>query len=323
MIESSICLEERKKTTHLCISKAEYSFEFERYSSYVKLLRVFGYVLRFANMKKSRSTGRTITSGEMDNADKLLVGIIHSEHFSNEIDSLKNSRKIHSNSKIINFNPFLCKDQILRSRGRLQNSELLYESKFPVIMPEKCYSIELLIKHTHESLYHLGAQSTLAKLREKYIIMKGRKFVKQIVRKCIICKEINSKTLVTDIAPFLKDRVCISKAFSITGIDFAGPLIIRDQNEEKAYVCLFVCATTRAIHLELVNNLTTNSFINALKRFISRRGLEHTIYSDNAKTFQRADKDLKILWKNISHPDTKQFYNSKRINWKFIREQTS
>ncbi len=73
----------------------------------------------------------------------------------------------------------------------------------------------------------------------------------------------------------------------------------------KAYIALFTCAVTRAIHLELVSNQSTENFLLALKRFIARRGLCKVIYSDNAKTFKRADQDLKELWKSIKERSTK------------------
>ncbi|GAA6090922.1 uncharacterized protein LOC109098335 [Tachysurus ichikawai] len=86
----------------------------------------------------------------------------------------------------------------------------------------------------------------------------------------------------------------------------------------KAYIALFTCAVTRAIHLELVSSQSTENFLLALKRFIARRGLCKVIYSDNAKTFKRADQDLKELWKSIKEPDLRIFFAEKRITWKYI-----
>ena len=91
----------------------------------------------------------------------------------------------------------------------------------------------------------------------------------------------------------------------------------------KSYIALFTCAVTRAVHLELVSDLSTENFLLALKRFISRRGLCKVIYSDNAKTFKRADQDLKELWKGIKDPQLREFFSEKGIVWRFIAERAA
>ncbi|GFY50100.1 integrase catalytic domain-containing protein [Trichonephila inaurata madagascariensis] len=111
-------------------------------------------------------------------------------------------------------------------------------------------------------------------------------------------------------------RVEQSAPFSVVGIDFGGPLYTKDEN--KHYIVLFTCVVTRALHLELVNNLTTEMFLLALRRFISRRGLCSKILTDNARTFKRSDIELKNLWKVISDPTLKAFYASHKIYWQFI-----
>ncbi|GFW70392.1 integrase catalytic domain-containing protein [Trichonephila clavipes] len=77
----------------------------------------------------------------------------------------------------------------------------------------------------------------------------------------------------------------------------------------------------RALHLELVNNLTTETFLLALRRFISRRGLCSKILTDNAKTIKKSELELKNLWKIISDPTVKAFYASHKIYWQFIMER--
>ncbi|XP_014836152.1 PREDICTED: uncharacterized protein LOC106914091 [Poecilia mexicana] len=91
----------------------------------------------------------------------------------------------------------------------------------------------------------------------------------------------------------------------------------------KSYIALFTCAVTRAVHLELVSDQTTENFLLALKRFIARRGLCRVIYSDNAMTFKRADKDLKELWQNILGSTLTEFFTDKGITWKFIAERAA
>ncbi|XP_035207942.1 uncharacterized protein LOC118182668 [Stegodyphus dumicola] len=120
-------------------------------------------------------------------------------------------------------------------------------------------------------------------------------------------------------APLPAERIQKSSPFETTGIDFAGPLYVKNNNSvTKAYIVIFTCATTRAIHLELVSDLRTDVFLLALQRFVSRRSFPHTVYTDNATTFCAADKELKLLWDTISSAKAQQFYAHHNIKWKFI-----
>jgi hypothetical protein len=120
-------------------------------------------------------------------------------------------------------------------------------------------------------------------------------------------------------APLPADRVIPQKPFGVTGIDFAGPLYIKvGSTMRKGYIVLFTCATTRAIHLELCTDMSTDKFLLALQRFVGRRGLPHTVYTDNAQTFHAANKHLAQLWSSLFEAKTHQFLAHHNISWKFI-----
>lgn len=107
--------------------------------------------------------------------------------------------------------------------------------------------------------------------------------------------------------PLPSERVNRSEAFQVVGIDFTGPLFIKTKtSNEKSYIALVTCATTRAVHLELVSSLTTECFLLALRRFVARRGLPETTYGDNALTFKRASKGVQSLWKILCSHDTRR-----------------
>ncbi|GBN18015.1 hypothetical protein AVEN_157137-1 [Araneus ventricosus] len=110
--------------------------------------------------------------------------------------------------------------------------------------------------------------------------------------------------------------------FSIVGIDFGG-LLYTKNSDNKNYIVLFTCGVTRAVHLEMVDNLTTETFLLALRRFIARRGLCSEIRSDNARTFKKAELELKRLCTIINHPIMKDFYASHKIQWRFIVEKAA
>ncbi|GFQ69640.1 integrase catalytic domain-containing protein [Trichonephila clavata] len=120
-------------------------------------------------------------------------------------------------------------------------------------------------------------------------------------------------------APLPSERVVLSAPFTITGIDFAGPVNIRClKPRDTAYIALFTCAATRALHIELVSDLTTDKFLLALQQFVGRRGLPNTIHTDNATTFHAAKKELILLWQTLSSAKTQQYYAQNGITWPFI-----
>ncbi|XP_015917645.2 uncharacterized protein [Parasteatoda tepidariorum] len=241
-------------------------------------------------------------------------------YFHKEISDLTHQRAMDKTSNIYSLYPELDEDGLLRLRGRIQFADCLESTKHPWILPSKCRYAELVILNAHEQVLHSGVDSTLTQVREKFWIIKGRRRIKSLLGRCIICKRYSARHGEQDVAPFPPDRILESPPFAITGCDYAGPFF-SNENKNKHYLLLFTCAVTRAVHLELVHSLNTESFLLAFRRFISRRGLCSTIYSDNGKSFKRADTELQKLWKCISDPSVKNLFSAHNIQWKFIVER--
>ncbi|GFQ85406.1 integrase catalytic domain-containing protein [Trichonephila clavata] len=120
-------------------------------------------------------------------------------------------------------------------------------------------------------------------------------------------------------APLPSESFVPSAPLTITGIDFAGPVNTHClKPRDTAYISLFTCATTRALHIELVSDLTTDKFLLALQRFVGRRGLPNTIYTGNATTFHAVNKELILLWQTLSSAKTQQYYAQNGIAGRFI-----
>ena len=169
----------------------------------------------------------------------------------------------------------------------------------------------------HEQTKHGGVQTTMSKVRERFWIPRLCTLVKSVRYKCSPCKRINAKGLSSPLPSMLpKFREKFSNPFATTGVDFAGPLHFKMSKTkmEKAYIALFTCAATRAVHLKLCENLKANCFKRALKEFVARRGVPNLIVSDNAKTFKTTAGWLKKL----SLDEDNQCYLAKEyIEWKF------
>ena len=212
-------------------------------------------------------------------------------------------------------------DGILKCYGRINNSTLPIGSKHPILLPPKHPFVDLLIRHFHTQLVkHNGVSDTLTSLRERYWILRGRQTVKRVIRSCTICLRHESLPYSHPTPPDLPgDRVSDDPPFAHTGIDFAGLLIVYqcegDGNQLKAYICLFTCASTRAVHLELTRSLNVEHFVLALRRFVGRRGLPATIWSDNAKTFKSTAKELQRI---MSSPKIHRYLSNIHVEWKFI-----
>ena len=135
-------------------------------------------------------------------------------------------------------------------------------------------------------------------------------------------------------APLPSERVLFSPPFTHVGIDFAGPLYLKgNPSPHKWYVCIFTCASSRMVHLELTSSLSTNEFLQAFNRMISRRGICSTVWSDNAKTFKCADRQIRRLYKSQSSESNQSWGDidqdglqaklaTKGIKWKFIVERS-
>ncbi|GBN58191.1 hypothetical protein AVEN_159183-1 [Araneus ventricosus] len=187
---------------------------------------------------------------------------------------------------------FFEENGILKVQTRLILSQDPEDFTHPTVLPDHPL-LERLVLHTHRSLMHAGVLTTLAQLREKFWIPKGRRVVKAILRQCIKCKRLTAGKVNPDPAPLPPDRIHRVAAFQITGADLAGPLSLRGGS--KAWIVLFTCAVYRAVHLELVSSLSTESFMQALRRFWARRGRGSTLYTDNGTNFVGAANALKSL----------------------------
>lgn len=155
----------------------------------------------------------------------------------------------------------------------------------------------LLITEVHSSNSHCGLVQTLSILRKRFWVPSARRIIKSILFKCANCRRFhaNSSKQQTGIPP--EWRLSRSRPFQPVGLDFCGPFFLKPEvdgvSPRKVYVCLYTCATVRAVHLELTETLTTKDFLLSFRRFKARRGVPAVIYSDNAKTFQQAAKTWK------------------------------
>ncbi|XP_050293849.1 uncharacterized protein LOC126734318 [Anthonomus grandis grandis] len=253
----------------------------DKFSNLTKLVRTFAFVLRFKNILKLKSKSdffnRELSTLEIENSSNTLVSLVQASTFSEEFKALKNNNKVSNKSKLLTLSPFFDHTlNLIRVGGRLQQSNYEYQKKHPIVLPPK-HRLSLLIAHSeHIKLLHAGPQLTLASLRERFWPINGRNLIKKVYHDCLTCFRFVAKSTKYLMGNLPKTRITPSRPFSVSGVDYAGPFSLRDRKgrnfrTNKAYIALFVCFATKAIHLELVSDLTSECFLAALDRFMSRR----------------------------------------------------
>jgi hypothetical protein len=243
--------------------------------------------------------------------------------FVREIHHLKESGLNFKKSKLYKLNIFLDNDGVLRVGGRLKQSDLPFEVKHQIILPRGHVST-ILVRDIHQDNGHAGAQAVMAIVRQRFWPVSAKRLVKRIVKECVHCYKRRPKAAEQFMGDLPAVRVTAAHPFLNTGVDYAGPLTLKltQRTSTKAYLAVFICMATKAVHLELVSDLTTKAFLAALTRFVSRRGLCATIYSDNATNFVGAKNEMKEVERLIAgrnhQDDITRWCSERSITFKFI-----
>lgn len=311
----------------------DYIIDITRFSSFNKLKRCFSYVLRFINNLRCKNKQDrlidSLTVNELNHSFMCLIRIVQNQSFPNEYNILLNNLGNKKLGNLSNLNLFLDDKKIIRVGGRIGNAiDFSYDKKFPILLSSKHYFTVLLFRHEHKSLLHGGPQLLLSHIRDCWWPIGGRNLAKLTVRKCVICCRLKANTIQPIMANLPKERLQPGFPFLVCGVDYAGPFQFlnkkgRGSRLEKCYICLFVCFTTKAIHLELVTGLSSEDYIMALKRFISRRGKPQQIFSDNGRNFVGAAKEFSNFINNdLTTTSINNFAADNHIDFKFIPPYT-
>nr|XP_042913145.1 uncharacterized protein LOC122273148 [Parasteatoda tepidariorum] len=271
-----------------------------------------------------RSSG-PLSNEEINASERFLLRVIQNEQFGSEIRSLKLHGKVSPTSKIRNLNPLLDSNGVLRVGGRLGNTELNFLKKHPAILPKNSPLTSVIISTYHLKYLHIGPNGLLNCVREKVWPLCGRSLCRRITHNCVVCVK-NKPIAATQIMGNLpRERVVPDFAFICSGVDLTGPFFIKCKQQRKAislkvYICLFICFVSKAVHIEIVSDLTSESLIATLKRFIARRGKCAKLFSDNATNFVGANKELKKCLNLFKNPDEKlaNYQSAEGIEWSFI-----
>ncbi|GFQ71606.1 integrase catalytic domain-containing protein [Trichonephila clavata] len=237
----------------------------DKCSSFLKLQGVLAWCVRFKEKNPLQITTGNLTVAELSTALLCLVRKVQSVYFITEIWCIERGQQLPDSINLLTLSPFLDERKILCVGGRLRHSNLPAEQKDPMLIANNHLICDLTIKH-HFSYLHTGAEATLANIRTKFWIVNGRSKVKRVIKQCIKCLKVSAKGKNQMMADLPSARVSIARVFNKVGLDFCGPFLIklipgRAKKVYKCYICIFVCFVVRAIHLEIVSNLSIEAVL--------------------------------------------------------------
>ena len=272
---------------------------------------------------KTRSAAREYNSvnvEELNAAEREIIRHVQKEAFKEEISKLKNPTtrgEAKGSSPLFRLDPFLDLNDLVRVGGRIRQASLSQDTKHPVVLPGQGHITKILTSHCHEKALHQGKGITLNEIRSSgFWIIGGGTMVSRMIHECVTCRRLRAKVQEQKMADLPEDRLTPTPPFTYCGVDYFGPWYVKEGRKElKRYGVLFTCLVTRAIHLEVANSLETDSYINALRRFICRRGPVRQMRSDNGSNFIGARRELKEALAEMDRDQVKTEMLKENCDW--------
>lgn len=296
-----------------------------RVSSYSKLINVTAFVIRFCKnirLPKEQRNLRTLSLHETREATKHWIKKIQLDSYKDEVILLNKGKLICKSLQKLSV--FIDKEYFIRVGGRLRKSNLPYRTKHQYLIPKDHRWTKLLIEGYHKAYCHASATLLISILRREYWVPSIKRHVSRVINNCLSCFRFNTSGHAPFMADLPADRVTAARPFSGAATDFAGPFLVkgsllRNAKSVKAYLCVFVCLGTKAVHLELVSSLSSEAFIAAFTRFVSRRGLPSLIRSDRGTNFIGANSYLKEVTQLLINNENfiQEELLKQHIHWEF------
>ncbi|KAF0769852.1 Integrase catalytic domain-containing protein, partial [Aphis craccivora] len=293
---------------------------FNRFSSLSRMQRVLSFVFRYL----SRLRRRPVCSGPLmfSEREAALFAVVRQTqryHFSDLHNMLKKQSTI-SPPSLAQLAPYVDEKGIIRVGGRLRFSDISHDAKHPILLPRSSHLTDLIIRHYHLSFLHGGSKLILSMLNQKYWILSARAAVRRVIFACVPCtrhRAVRPQPIMANLPSY---RVQPHRPFSHVGMDYGGPFLVKEHRRRnarsvKVYLALFVCMSVKAVHLEIVTDLSTDAFLAALDRFVARRGIPSNIYSDCGTNYVGAARQLKELFRDTKVQD--QLSSRLTCTWHF------
>ena len=299
-------------------SALEPVFNIEKFSKWTRLLRATARVFLFMDNLKTKER-RALALEDIDKARSLLFQVSQLKSFSGTVNDLINGKDLQKKNLLLSLSRFV-KDGILRVGGRTKRSSLPFEAKHPIILDSKEAIVKLFIQKCHEICMHLGVEYTRNYIQQRCHIIGVRESFRNLAFKCFECRRFRAvglRPIMADLPEVRFQDSSLPAVFTNVGLDYLGPFAVMHGDKElKTYICLFTCLVTRAIHLEIAEELSTDNCIRTTRRFISRRGQPRVLMSDNATNFLGSRKQLRLKPLQLDHDFIRSNHLNQSIEWR-------
>uniref|UniRef100_A0A7I5E6D1 Integrase catalytic domain-containing protein n=1 Tax=Haemonchus contortus TaxID=6289 RepID=A0A7I5E6D1_HAECO len=206
---------------------------------------------------------------------------------------------------------------IIRNQSRLQNAAIMCDTKNPIFIEKESELARLLLTEIHVKNAHCGKDHTLCIARQRFWIPRPSGAFKKFLKHCAICKRYQGLPFgAPEMPPLPNDRMVRTQPFENVGCDFMGPFLCKEN--QKYYICLYTCLTTRAIHLEVVEDMSARTFLNSFIRFISRRGVPKLVRTDCGTNFKLGQHIIESMHDSANNDCSLMSYSANHgIRWIF------
>ncbi|XP_041845165.1 uncharacterized protein LOC121642470 [Melanotaenia boesemani] len=287
-----------------------------RFSSWSLLVRVIARIKRLGS--NTHFSSDLVTAEERKRAAEIVTGLVQHQAFPHELKLLQKGDTLPSSSPLSHLDPILVQG-LIRVGGRLSRSTLSQEIKHPVVLPKDGHIIQLILSHYHAATCHQGRNQTLNELRANgFWVLGGSKAVARLIHKCVLCRKLRRPTEEQRMSELPEERVEASAPFLHCGMDCFGPFVTKQgRKEHKRYGLIFTCLYLRAVHIEMLEDLSTDAFINGLRCFISLRGAVCRLRCDQGTNFTGAKNELKEALKQCNTKALEAFLANKQCELTF------
>ena len=323
LIPTPDILREMKKEEQVLIAlpvQMQEVLDWKRFSSWIRLRRVLLRMLQARDRARDR-LGLPKLGSPWERAEKALL---RQAQLALRPSFPRVSLSAHWKAQgFVRLTPFLDEEGLWRGRGRLSLVQSLpRDAREPLLLPRGHPAAELLVLHLHrEVLSHAGGVSyLLSRLQARYWLPAARAFVFALLAQCVACHRRRVQPVRPPPGQLPEFRLPASgldsHPFAVTAVDCAGPFKVRrGRSHENYYLLLITCCSLRAVRLEFLSDLSTDSFLLALTRATSRGVHPHTILSDNGGNFVSANRLLHQLWESMPQGELEQ--KAPQIRWRF------
>ena len=280
----------------------------------IKVSSVVKHILEYHKFEQYSSSVCKLQAGT-----EFLIQQVQSLYYPSEIAALKAGKPLPLNSHIIRLDPFIDASGLLRVGGRLKTALIPELEKHPVIIPKKCVIADLIVRHYHEKTAHQGRGMTMSAIRSAgFWIINLNSSVSSLIHHCVTCSRLRRLPSVQKMSELPTERTNASPPFSYVGVDFFGPFEVKDGRKySKRYGVIFTCLYSRAVHVEVCDDLSTDAFINCLRTFMAIRGQVRTIYCDRGTNMVGAFHEFQANLKAVDNVHLQRFLESSQCDFVF------